>query len=355
MKLSDFDYNLPSELIAQEPIKPRDHSRLLVLSKKTGDIKHQRFDDIIKYLNKGDVLVMNNSKVIPARLIGKKAGTEGRVEIFLHKNIRGGLWNCLVGGRVKKGLEIEFDYNFSCQIIKDNKDGTWQVRFNLAGPEFIKAIELVGQVPLPPYIKRSASGPKKQDSKNYQTIYASENKKGSVAAPTAGFHFTPNLLKDLEKKGVEIEYLTLHVGLGTFAPVKVDNIKKHKMHAEWAEIPQQAVNNILEAKKQGRRIIGVGTTSARALEAMLSDEDKVFFNEKNKIFNGCQGWVDIFIYPGYKFRVVDAMVTNFHLPKSTLLMLVSAFSSQDIIKEAYRQAVQKKYRFYSYGDAMFIC
>ncbi len=354
MKLSDFDYNLPSELIAQQPIKPRDHSRLLVLDKNTGNIEHQRFDDIINYFKKGDVLVMNNSKVIPARLVGQKKETGGKVEVFLHKKVKGSLWDCLLGGRIKEGSEIEFNKKFFCQIIKNNKDGTWLVRFNLTDLDFIKSVEQIGHVPLPPYIKRPKNESNKQDFKNYQTVYASENKKGSVAAPTAGFHFTFNLLKNLEKKGVEIEYLTLHVGLGTFTPVKTENIKKHKMHAEWAEIPQKTVNNILKAKKQGRRIISVGTTSTRALEAMLGNEEKIFFNVKNKIFNGCQGWIDIFIYPGYKFKVVDAIVTNFHLPKSTLLMLVSAFSDQGIIKKAYQEAIDKKYRFYSYGDAMFI-
>ena len=348
MKLNDFDYNLPKELIAQSPKNPRDHSRLLVLDKKTGDIKHRHFYNIIEYLKPGDVLVMNNSKVFPARLIGRKKNTEGKIEIFLHHKLGDDKWQCLVGGRrIKKGLEVEFDNSLECKIDSNNYDGTWDILFNKKDKEMMDIVNKIGLVPLPPYIKREKK--KQVDKINYQTIYADNNKIGSVAAPTAGLHFTPELIKKLKDKGVQIEYITLHVGLGTFAPVKIDDITKHKMHTEFVEIEKAVVNKITKAKKEGRRIIAVGTTSVRTLEA-------IWRNVSPSINSGhsLREWVDIFIYPGYKFKIVDAMITNFHLPKSTLMMLVSAMAGKKNIDKAYVQAIEKKYRFYSYGDAMLI-
>lgn len=343
MKLKDFDYNLPNELIAQEPIRPRDYSRLLVLDKKTGQIEHKYFFDISGYLKSGDVLVLNNSKVFPARLFGKKSLTGGRVEIFLHKKIDDNIWQCLVrNGKVD--AEIVFEKGLRAEIIKKNEDETYNVKFNKSGGRFMHLVKKIGQIPLPPYI-RQEKNIKKQDSKDrlYQTIYADDKKTGSVAAPTAGLHFTPRLIKQLKKKGVQIEYITLHVGLGTFAPVKTDDIAKHKMHAEWVEIDSGTVDRIKKAKKEKRRIIAVGTTSTRSLESALPGNKKSF-----------AGWVNIFIYPPYKFKIVDAMITNFHLPKSTLLMLVSALAGKKNIDRAYKEAIKKKYRFFSFGDAMFI-
>ncbi len=368
MKLSDFDYNLPKNLIAQVPIKPRDHSRLLVLGKKNGNIEHKRFNDIVDYFKKGDILVLNNSKVFPARLIGKKKETKGKIEIFLHQKIRGSFWQCLVGGRgARVGLEVEFNRGLKCEIIKDNKDGTWEVKFNKRGSEFMKIVERIGLTPLPPYIKRETNNEKRitnSDYKNYQTVYADDRKVGSVAAPTAGFHFTPRLIKKLKNKGVQFEYVTLHVGLGTFAPVKVDNIKKHKMHAEYVEAKRKTIANIYLAKHEGRRVIAVGTTSVRVLEAIASEfsifnfqfsNNNKFSNiQFNKQFNDFRKFVNIFIYPEYKFKIVDAMITNFHLPKSTLMMLVSAFAGKRNIDKAYKSAIKNRYRFYSYGDAMLI-
>ncbi|MCK5212196.1 tRNA preQ1(34) S-adenosylmethionine ribosyltransferase-isomerase QueA [Candidatus Parcubacteria bacterium] len=391
MRLSDFNYNLPRELIAQEPIKPRDHSRLLILDKQSGKIEHKKFYNIIDYLKKGDVLVMNNSKVFPARLIGKRKESGGKVEVFLLRSLsprpplldkRGGekkceeVWQCLVGGRrVRAGLQIEFDKNLEGELKKDNKDSTWEIEFNLSNKEMMKVVEKIGQTPLPPYIKRikneelyNAPGVKinNNDKNNYQTVYADEKKIGSVAAPTAGFHFTPELLRKIKAKGVQIEYITLHVGLGTFAPVKTDDISKHKMHAEFVEIDKDVLKRIIKAKKEKQRIIAVGTTSVRTLEAVfrkitnyklqiikcpLGTNKFQIANSKNQTF---QEFVNIFIYPGYKFKIVDAMITNFHLPKSTLLMLVSAMACKDNIDKAYKEAIKKKYRFYSYGDAMFI-
>jgi S-adenosylmethionine:tRNA ribosyltransferase-isomerase len=353
MKLEDFDYQLPKNLIAQEPAKPRDHSRLLLLSKEMGKIEHKHFFDLVDYLRKGDVLVLNNSKVMPARLLGNKKSTDGKIEIFLLKKIfaqEKEIWQCLIGGRgAKPFLEIEFKEKLECRVIKNNQDGTWEVEFNKIGKEFMSKVEKIGLMPLPPYIKRDVK--EKSDTGNYQTVYASDKKIGSVAAPTAGFHFTDALLKKLKKKGVYIEYITLHVGLGTFAPVKVNNIKKHKMHAEWAEADEEVVSRICLAKLEGRRVIAVGTTSARTLESIANKF--LIPSTRNKIQN-YSGWTDIFIYPGYKFKIVDAIITNFHLPKSTLLMLVSALAGKENIARAYQEAVKKEYRFYSYGDAMFI-
>ncbi|MFA6394264.1 MAG: tRNA preQ1(34) S-adenosylmethionine ribosyltransferase-isomerase QueA [Patescibacteria group bacterium] len=379
MKLSDFDYHLPKELIAQYPMKPRDRSRLLVLDGKSGRSEHKHFYDLIDYFQPGDVLVFNNSRVMRARLIGRKK-TGGKIEVFLLKKIgRLGIdsdnrklkeiksaignrqsaieiWQCLIGGKGRKeNLEVEFSKGLKCKIIKNNGDGTWQVEFNKSGKTFMKLVEKIGQVPLPPYIKRTSAS--SGDDSAYQTVYAKYA--GSVAAPTAGLHFTPALLKKLKAKGVQLEYATLHVGLGTFAPVKVDDVKKHKMHSEWVEVSKNTLNAILKAKSEGRRIIAVGTTSVRILESIFS-RNKIE-NWQLKIGN-FQGWVNIFIIPGYRFKAVDAMITNFHLPKSTLIMLVAAFLENKagkgkglkLAKKTYNKAIEKKYRFFSYGDAMLI-
>lgn len=421
MRLQDFDYNLPPELIAQEPARPRDHSRLLIvrrLAAANGDyanmndankkyaIEYKHFYDIADYLQKGDVLVLNNSKVFPARLIGKKAGTGGTVEVFLLKkednisgltaceavkplNIAGEIWQGLLGGRVKEGAEIEFDRGLKCVALKDNNDGTWQVGFNKSGKEMMDIIFKIGLTPLPPYIKRQDARDAKSpagllasatlaDKETYQTVYADEKKIGSVAAPTAGFHFTPELMKKLKNKGVQFIYVTLHVGLGTFAPVKADDITKHKMHSEWVEVKRDAAEKIIKAKQEGRRVIAVGTTSVRTLESLAQMGSGILpsFSSGLRGFSlaserlkplkpglkagrkpeqtDFSGWINIFIYPGYEFKIVDGMITNFHLPKSTLLMLVSAFAGPANIKKAYQKAVDNKYRFYSYGDAMLI-
>lgn len=365
MKLSDFDYKLPKDLIVVKPQEPRDHSRLLLLNKKTGKIIHKYFYNIIDYLKQGDVLVLNNSKVFSARLIGQKE-TKGRVEVFLHqkisnlpasssldnkeKNIEA--WNCILGGRVKEGLIIKFDENLEGSIFKKNNDGTWEIEFNLIGDDFMKVVDKIGQVPIPPYIQKQRKNSKSyfSDYSSYQTVYADEKKIGSVAAPTAGLHFAPDLINKIKSMGVQIEYITLHVGLGTFAPVKNNNIKKHKMHSEFVEIKKEVVQRILKAKKEKRRIIAVGTTSVRTLEGVISSQMKT----KKISVPEYQFPINLFIYLGYKFKVIDAMITNFHLPKSTLLMLVSALAGKKNIDKAYCEAIKQKYRFYSYGDAMLI-
>ncbi|MBD3247899.1 tRNA preQ1(34) S-adenosylmethionine ribosyltransferase-isomerase QueA [Candidatus Falkowbacteria bacterium] len=348
--LKDFDYDLPDSLIATHPAKPRDHSRLLVLDKKTGAIEHKKFFEIIDHLNEGDVLVMNDSKVIPARLFAGKAGTGGKVEVLLHKKLGTDSWQCLLGGRVKEGLQLEFGRGLSAQVEKNNEDGTWDLKFNKKEDSLMEAIIRLGEMPLPPYIVSQRKIKKEKlknisDKKNYQTVYANDGKAGSVAAPTAGLHFTPKLIDKILAKGIKIEYITLYVGLGTFAPVKEDDISKHKMHAEWVEIAQSTIKNLQSSIRNKKRVIAVGTTSARALEACFSDLPKK---------GAFKDWVDIFITPGYKFKIVDGLITNFHLPKSTLLMLVSALVGKANIDKAYVEAVKKKYRFYSYGDAMFI-
>lgn len=353
-KTEDFDYHLPPELIAQKPVRPRDSSRLLVLAKETGALEHRHFKDILGYLRPGDLLILNNSKVFPARLIGQKAVSGGKVEIFLHKKLKADLWECLVGGRVKEGLVIKFldgkkVSNLQAEVLKNNNDGTWQVRFNLTGDKFFKAVSRIGLVPLPPYIKRDRK--KASDKENYQTVFASAHQIGSVAAPTAGLHFTKSLLKKIKAQGVNIEYVTLHVGLGTFAPVKTEKITEHKMHSEFAAISVKTIKAIARTKKAGGRVIAAGTTSCRTLEsADLGAGAWSQIRPQAQSF-----WTDIFIYPGYKFKVVDALITNFHLPKSTLLMLVSALAGKEHIDKAYQEAIDRRYRFFSYGDAMFIC
>ncbi len=357
MKLSDFDYDLPKNLIAQKPASPRDRSRLLILERKSGKIGHRYFYDLPDYLRAGDLLVLNDTKVMRARLAGRRAETGGRVEVFLLKKMKGGNWQCLVGGPSRKeNLEIHFERGLKAKIISKKDDGTWLVRFNLTGAKFLRLVEKIGQVPLPPYIKKSSV----KDKDSYQTVYANEKKTGSVAAPTAGLHFTPALLKRLEKMGIETAFVTLRVGLGTFAPVKTGRIEDHKMHQEYYQVSKAAAKKIIRVKKEGRRVIAVGTTSARALESAI---DKKMLRVARYAPRDLSGWTGIFIRPGYKFKVADALITNFHLPKSTLLMLVAAFAGQGEkskrsglkkIKRAYREAVEGKYRFFSYGDAMLI-
>lgn len=321
-QLKTYNYHLPPELIAQTPLPQRDHSRLLVLNRKKHLIIHDKFYNIAKYLKAGDILVFNDSKVIPARLHGQKE-TGGKIEIFLLQKKENNTWQCLTKGKIKKQQKIILPKKFLGQIMKIKDDGTKIIKFNK------KNILSIGETPTPPYIK------KKSNLHEYQTIYAKHE--GSVAAPTAGFHFTKKLLKQLKQKGVQLEYVTLHVGLGTFAPVKTDDITQHKMHTEYFSIAPAALKRIQQAKKEKRRIIAVGTTSCRTLES-------------NKVKNS----TNIFIYPGYKFKNIDALITNFHLPKSTLLMLVSAFAGTKKIKKAYQEAIKNKYRFYSFGDAMLI-
>lgn len=355
MQLADFDYSLPENLIAISPASPRDHSRLLVLDKTSGGLEHKYFYNILDYLRKGDVLVMNNSKVIPARLLGRKP-SGGRVEVFLHQS-NGDSWQCLVGGKgVRVGMEIVFGdkQELLAKIIKNNNDGTFEIVFSKQGKSFWKVVEILGEVPIPPYIKKQREflqldNLKGTDKTSYQTVYADEAKKGSVAAPTAGLHFTPVLLEKIKKIGVQIEYVTLHVGMGTFAPVKTDDIRSHKMHSEFVEIRQDVLRRLQEAKQEQRRIISVGTTSARVLEAYMYNP-KAFKLQKD-IYSAS---VNIFIYPGFEFKLISGMITNFHLPKSTLLMLISALAGSENIKNAYKVAIANKYRFYSYGDAMLI-
>lgn len=347
--LQKFDYQLPENLIGQTPIKPRDSARLLILDKYSGQISHKIFYNIIDYLNHGDVLVLNNSKVIPARLIGQKI-TGGKIEIFLLKKLlplsegekprsgRGGgsTWQVLIGGKIHPGQKVIFPDNIYARVIKKYDDKSWLVKFNCQD----KKLFSIGQVPLPPYIK------KKSQMEDYQTVYAKTT--GSVAAPTAGLHFTKKLINQLKKKGVKIEYITLHVGLGTFMPVKSKYIQDHKIHSELVILSPKTAKNINQAKKSGRKIVAVGTTSARALEAFTIKAGSV------STLKPQSKWVDIFIYPGYQFKMIDGLITNFHLPKSTLLMLVSALAGEKLIKKAYQIAIQKKYKFFSFGDAMFI-
>ncbi|MFA5753744.1 MAG: tRNA preQ1(34) S-adenosylmethionine ribosyltransferase-isomerase QueA [Patescibacteria group bacterium] len=379
LRLKDFDYHLPLDLIAQQPIKPRDHSRLLLLNRRLGTIRHQHFYNITDHLRPGDVLVLNNSKVFPARLIGAKEGTGGQVEIFLHRPLAVGsenkkpvgtssqeFWECLVGGRIKEGQKIIFydrskgkapvsgglkPLDFRAVVVKDNQDGTWQVRFNLSGRNFWRTVNRIGEVPLPPYIKRSK--PLVSDKSSYQTVFASRRQLGSAAAPTAGLHFTKKLLKEIKARGVDIVYVTLHVGLGTFAPVKTEKIVDHKMHREFAIINSMAIRRIIKARERGGRVIAVGTTSCRTLESL---DWTPFLKVDHRLapISSRAFWTDIFIYPGYNFKIVDALITNFHLPKSTLIMLISALAGQRLVESAYREAISRHYRFFSYGDAMFI-
>ncbi|MDO4487302.1 MAG: tRNA preQ1(34) S-adenosylmethionine ribosyltransferase-isomerase QueA [Bacillota bacterium] len=347
MKIEDFDYNLPEELIAQKPADRRDGSRLLVVHRDSGKIEHRHFYDIVDFLNPGDCLVMNNSKVLPARLFGTKEHTGARVEFLLIKRIDGDVWETMVkpGKRLKPGDSVIFcDAPLFRAHIRDyGSDGTRIVEFEYEGI-FMERLEEVGSMPLPPYIERPSES---EDKDRYQTVYCREE--GSVAAPTAGLHFTEELLEKARAKGVELVYVTLHVGIGTFRPVKCENIEEHSMHFEEYEISEESAAAVNRAKREGRRIISVGTTSTRTLEsAAEADSDCVYQIRSGHASTG------IFIYPGYEFKMVDSLITNFHLPKSTLLMLISALYDREKILEIYEEAIREKYRFFSYGDAMFI-
>ena len=311
--LSDFSYHLPPELIAQKPARPRDHSRLLLLNKKNGAIEHRYFYNILAYLRPGDLLVLNNSKVFPARLLGHKTATGGAVEVFLHHPLRGQIWECLIGGRVKEGLLIDFPKGLQARVGQDNNDGTWQVRFNLSGEKFWRTIYKIGLVPLPPYIKRNRQI--KSDKSSYQTVFADDRKIGSVAAPTAGLHFTRRLLKKIQKRGVNIEYITLHVGLGTFASVKTKDIRNHKMHRELADVSARTIRSIIKTKQAGRRVVAVGTTTCRTLESLDLSQFIRIGDKPGQPITRQSFWTDIFIYPGYRFKTIDALLTNFHLSR----------------------------------------
>ena len=340
MKLEEFDYNLPEELIAQVPIAKRDESRLMVLHRDSKRIEHKTFKDIIDYLRPGDCLVRNNTKVIPARLYGKKE-TGANVEFVLLNQIEGDIWESIVrpGNKLKPGTKVEFGDGLLKATILDIMDGgTRKVEFEYEGI-FNEILDEIGLMPLPPYIHESL-----KEKDRYQTVYAKYD--GSAAAPTAGLHFTPELLKRIEEKGVKIANVTLHVGIGTFRPVKEENIEEHKMHTEHFYIKQEDVDKINETKKSGGRVIAVGTTSCRVLETIAS--------EKTGLVEATEGDTGIYIYPGYKFKCIDGLITNFHLPKSTLLMLVSALAGREFVLDAYNEAVKEKYRFFSFGDAMLI-
>ncbi|PKM91689.1 tRNA preQ1(34) S-adenosylmethionine ribosyltransferase-isomerase QueA [Candidatus Falkowbacteria bacterium HGW-Falkowbacteria-1] len=354
MNLADFDYELPKNLIAQEPANPRDHSRLLIYNRANGEIDHRHFCDLFNYLNKDDVLFINNSKVFNARLISKKE-SGGKVEIFLLKVVEKNknIWKCLLGGRVVVGKILKLAQGIKAEVLEKN-EGTFLLKFDLDYERFIKKLEEIGETPLPPYIKRSEK--LNRDVSNYQTVYAKNEKIGSSAAPTAGLHFNKEILEKIKSKGVEIVEATLHVGLGTFLPVKTENILEHKMHSEDVEISLSSINKIVEAKNKKKRIVAVGTTSCRILESL--NNFLKYDCEKNKFLEykgqDLKFSTDIFIYPGYEFKIVDSLITNFHLPKSSLLMLVSALAGRKNILEVYNKAIEEKYRFFSYGDAMFI-
>lgn len=340
MKVSDFDFYLPEELIAQHPLEKRDTSKLMVLDKNTGDIEHKHFHDIIDYLNEGDTLVLNNTRVMPARLIGEKEETGGKIEFLLLKRVEGDKWECLAkpGKRAKIGQKFTFgNGKLKCTVVDIVEEGNRIIEFSYEGI-FEQVLDELGEMPLPPYITE-----KLEDRERYQTVYSKE--KGSAAAPTAGLHFTEELLKKVKEKGVNIAYLTLHVGLGTFRPVKVDDINEHIMHSEYYNLDEENANIINETKKRGNRVIAVGTTSTRTLETIGGEDGFV---------KPQSGWTDIFIYPGYKYKIVDNLITNFHLPESTLIMLVSALAGKENVMNAYKKAVEEKYRFFSFGDSMFI-
>ena len=339
MKLSDFDYELPEELIAQTPIKSRDRSRLMVLDKLTGDIKHEHFHDIIEELHEGDVLVLNDTKVIPARLIGTKVSTGAVIELLLLKELGEDIWECLSrpAKRLKVGTIVSFHDKLKAEVIEKLDEGIVRVKLIYSGI-LMEILDELGEMPLPPYIHE-----KLKEKDRYQTVYAKNV--GSAAAPTAGLHFTNELLDELKTKGIEILFITLHVGLGTFRPVETENILEHHMHSEFYHMDKDVADKLNQAKKEGRKIYAVGTTTTRTLETIM---------HKYHEFRECSGNTDIFIYPGFEFLAIDGLITNFHLPKSTLLMLVSALSSREIVLNAYQEAVKNKYRFFSFGDAMFI-
>lgn len=340
MKTSDFYFDLPQELIAQDPLSDRSASRLLHLDKKTGEIEHTNFKHIIEYLQPGDCLVINDTRVIPARLYGRKVGTDARIEILLLKRREKDVWETLVkpGKKAKPGTRISFGEGLlEGEVMDVVEEGNRLIRFTYEGI-FEEILDQLGEMPLPPYITH-----KLQDKERYQTVYAVHE--GSAAAPTAGLHFTKELLRQIEEKGVRIAHVTLHVGLGTFRPVKVEDVTSHHMHSEFYVVEEEMADLINRTHKEGKRVIAVGTTSCRTLEAA---------SDANGILHGGSGWTDIFIYPGYTFHIVDALITNFHLPESTLLMLVSALAGREHILVAYEEAVKERYRFFSFGDAMLI-
>ncbi len=339
MKTDDFDFELPERLIAQTPLSKRDESRLLVLHTETAQIEHKHFSDILSYLKAGDVLVLNDTKVMPARLYGTKEQTNAFIEILMLKEEASDTWQCLVkpAKRIHVGDRVTFSPKLSAVCTDSKEDGIRYFHFEYQGI-FYEILDELGEMPLPPYIHE-----KLKDKDRYQTVYAKNV--GSAAAPTAGLHFTKELLEKIQSKGVSIEFITLHVGLGTFRPVNVEDVTKHKMHSEFYMMDEKTAEVLTKAKSEGRRIISVGTTSTRTLETIIKTYGT---------FKACSGWTDIFIYPGYQFEAIDALITNFHLPKSTLIMLVSAFAGKDLILKAYREAVEREYRFFSFGDSMFI-
>lgn len=340
MKLTDFNYDLPEELIAQDPLEKRSDSRLMVVGREDGSITHKHFYDIIDYLNPGDCLVINDTKVIPARLMGVKEDTGASIEVLLLKRKEEKIWETLVkpGKKMKVGARVVFgDGLLTGEVVDIVEEGNRLIRFEYEGI-WEELLDQLGQMPLPPYITHQL-----QDKNRYQTVYAEHE--GSAAAPTAGLHFTKELLQQIKDKGVDIAHVTLHVGLGTFRPVKVDNILDHHMHSEFYIVDQEAADKINAAKARGNQVISVGTTSTRTIESVA---------DENGFMRAASGWTDIFIYPGYQFKVVDSLITNFHLPESTLLMLVSALSTRENMLHAYEVAVQEQYRFFSFGDAMFI-
>lgn len=340
MKTKDFDFYLPKEQIAQKPLEKRDESKLMVLDKKTGEIKHKIFKNIIDYLNDGDVLVLNNTRVIPARLMGQKVNTGGKIEFLLLKRLEKDKWEILTkpGRKAKVGAEFVFGDKLFAKIVEVKEDGNRVAEFSYDGV-FEEILDELGNMPLPPYITE-----KLNDKERYQTVYSKHN--GSAAAPTAGLHFTKELMHKIKKKGVKLAYVTLHVGLGTFRPVQVDDVLNHKMHSEYFDVPKVTCDIINEARANNKKIISVGTTSCRTLESCNLNENKELIESS--------GYTEIFIYPGYEFKVIDNLITNFHLPESTLLMLVSALSTKDNILNAYKIAVEENYRFFSFGDAMIL-
>ncbi|WP_342741346.1 tRNA preQ1(34) S-adenosylmethionine ribosyltransferase-isomerase QueA [Alkalibacterium subtropicum] len=341
MSTKDFDFQLPEELIAQTPLENRSSSRMMVLTTETEQIEDKQFEDIIDELHPGDALVMNNTRVLPARLYGTKEETNAHVEVLLLKNTEGDTWETLMkpAKKAKKGTVISFgDGRLKATVVEELEHGGRMVEFSYEGI-FLETLESLGEMPLPPYIKERL-----ENQERYQTVYAKEN--GSAAAPTAGLHFTEEILDKIKAKGIKLVFLTLHVGLGTFRPVSVENIDEHKMHAEFYQLSEEAAEELNETRKSGGRIIAVGTTSIRTLETIGKANEGVL--------KATSGWTDIFISPGYKFSVVDAFLTNFHLPKSTLIMLVSAFAGREFVLKAYNHAVEEKYRFFSFGDAMFV-
>ena len=340
MRTDDFDYYLPEELIAQTPLQKRDSSKMLVLNKENGEIEHKHFNDVLDYLEEGDVLVLNDTKVIPARLLGVKEETNAVIEILMLKEENENVWECLSkpAKRIKIGTIVDFgNGKLKAECVGIGEEGIRKFKFIYKGI-FYEILDELGEMPLPPYIHE-----KLKQKDRYQTVYAKNI--GSAAAPTAGLHFTLELLDKIKEKNIKIEYITLHVGLGTFRPVSVENVKEHKMHSEFYVMSEETANVLNEAKKNNNRIISVGTTSTRTLETIMN-----LYGE----FKECSGWTDIFIYPGYEFKAIDALITNFHLPKSTLVMLVSALAGKENILNAYKVAVDEKYRFFSFGDCMFI-